>query len=105
MDSKRIQSIDAIFVDIIHTNSGELSEEAVSFPDALGHIDFYPNGGSHQKGCTDFGIGDSFININYIESFRRILRIIQRGVYYKELIFRIYIIMKLLIFFNILRCL
>ena len=41
---KRIQSKDAIFVDIIHTNSGELWQGAVSFPDALGHVDFYPNG-------------------------------------------------------------
>ena len=67
---KRIQSTDAIFVDIIHTNSGELWEGAVSFPDALGQVDFYPNGGSHQKGCTDVCIGDSCINIDFIDFFR-----------------------------------
>ena len=67
---KRIQSTDAIFVDIIHTNSGELWQGAVSFPDALGHVDFYPNGGSHQIGCTDVCIGESCINIDFIDFFR-----------------------------------
>ena len=67
---KRIQSTDAIFVDIIHTNSGELWQGAVSFPDTLGHVDFYPNGGSHQIGCTDVCIGESCINIDFIDFFR-----------------------------------
>lgn len=67
---KRIQSTDAIFVDIIHTNSGELWQGAVSFTDTLGQVDFYPNGGSHQKGCTDVCIGDSCINIDFIDFFR-----------------------------------
>ena len=49
----RIQPTDAELVDVIHTNSGELWDAAVSFPDPLGQVDFYPNGGSHQKGCTD----------------------------------------------------
>ena len=42
---KRIQPTDAKFVDIMHTNSGELWNGAVSFPDPLGQVDFYPNGG------------------------------------------------------------
>ena len=39
---------DADFVDIIHTNSGNLWEGCLSFAKNLGHVDFYPAGGSHQ---------------------------------------------------------
>ena len=39
---------DAEFVDIIHTNSGNLWEGCLSFAKNLGHVDFYPAGGSHQ---------------------------------------------------------
>ena len=67
----RIQSTDADLVDIIHTNAGYLHEGAVAFRDPLGQADFYPNGGSHQAGCTDlvcfwetclgFGLIDFFL--------------------------------------------
>ena len=50
-EEHRIQSTDADFVDIIHTNSGNLIVGDLSFPDPLGQVDFYPNGGSHQNGC------------------------------------------------------
>jgi len=45
--SRRIGKNDAKFVDIIHTNGGRLG-----MPDVLGHIDFFPNGGKQQPGCT-----------------------------------------------------
>lgn len=39
---------DATFVDVIHTDGGILG-----FPDPLGHVDFYPNGGKpEQPGCN-----------------------------------------------------
>lgn len=39
---------DAAFVDVIHTDGGILG-----FPNPLGHVDFYPNGGkSNQPGCN-----------------------------------------------------
>lgn len=44
---------DAAFVDIIHTDmpseGWEISK--LGHPEALGHVDFYPNGGSLQAGC------------------------------------------------------
>jgi len=51
-ESNRIRISDAKFVDIIHTNSGELWDGCLSFTNNLGHIDFYPNGGHHQPGCV-----------------------------------------------------
>jgi hypothetical protein len=49
--SERLASTDAEFVDIIHTNSGTLLDGDLSFEEALGDVDFYPNGGSQQPGC------------------------------------------------------
>lgn len=42
----RLDSSDAQFVDVIHTDSEDNGLEQ-----PLGHIDFYPNGGEEQKGC------------------------------------------------------
>ncbi|XP_044766665.1 pancreatic lipase-related protein 2-like [Coccinella septempunctata] len=38
---------DAIFVDVIHTNGNYLGMIS-----PCGHVDYYPNGGMHQPGCT-----------------------------------------------------
>lgn len=44
----RISLDDAVFVDIIHTDSG-----ALGYKGSIGHIDYYPNGGiARQKGCA-----------------------------------------------------
>lgn len=48
---ERLDITDADFVDIIHTNSGELYKLEVSFFEAIGHVDFYVNGGHKQPGC------------------------------------------------------
>ena len=48
---QRLDTTDAEFVDVIHTNSGPLYIGALSFPNNIGHIDFYPNGGTFQRGC------------------------------------------------------
>lgn len=43
----RLDPTDAVFVDIIHTCAG-----AAGFVEAIGHVDFYPNGGTfNQPGC------------------------------------------------------
>ena len=65
----RILPTDAEFVDVVHTNSGDLYEGAVSFPDALGQVDFYPNGGSHQAGCTDLCIGPACVGFDLADFF------------------------------------
>ena len=66
----RIQSTDAEFVDIIHTNSGQIWEAAVSFPEPLGQVDFYPCGGTHQCGCRDLCIWESCIGFDLIDFFK-----------------------------------
>jgi len=46
----RLDSTDADFVDVIHTCAGSLG-----FLRPLGHVDFYPNGGTFkQPGCPIF---------------------------------------------------
>lgn len=45
----RLDSRDAQFVDVIHT---DLDDSGLEQP--LGHLDFYPNGGENQKGCGLF---------------------------------------------------
>ncbi|XP_071608129.1 lipase member H isoform X2 [Heliangelus exortis] len=44
--SERLDPTDAQFVDIIHSDTNRLG-----YREALGHLDFYPNGGINQPGC------------------------------------------------------
>ncbi|XP_033738724.1 inactive pancreatic lipase-related protein 1-like isoform X2 [Pecten maximus] len=48
----RLDPTDATFVDVIHTDSDSLLELGFGLEKALGHADFYPNGGEKQPGCT-----------------------------------------------------
>ena len=52
-EDDRLDQEDARFVDVIHTNSGELSDRCFGISSQIGHVDFYPNGGSHMPGCND----------------------------------------------------
>lgn len=58
-ESGHLDPSDGVFVDVIHTDSGELFNGTIgagfSFSEPLGHIDFYPNGGHRQPGCHDAG--------------------------------------------------
>jgi len=51
-DSGRIDPTDAVFVDVIHTAGGFLWEGGLAFIEPRGDVDFYPNGGTKQPGCT-----------------------------------------------------
>ncbi|XP_069720830.1 lipase member H isoform X3 [Phaenicophaeus curvirostris] len=44
--SERLDPTDAQFVDVIHSDI-----DGLGYGEALGHIDFYPNGGDDQPGC------------------------------------------------------
>lgn len=47
-DTARLSHTDAKFVDVIHTDGG-----VFGYPWALGHADFFPNGGTPlQPGCV-----------------------------------------------------
>ena len=49
----RLDSSDAKFVDVIHTNGGDEDQGFLGMSYSVGHADFYPNGGVHQPGCWD----------------------------------------------------
>ena len=46
----RIYKSDANFVDIIHTNGGNENDGFLGMNNAVGHADFFPNGGHTQVG-------------------------------------------------------
>lgn len=48
---ERLDVTDALFVDVMHTNSASLLDGGLSFPVSIGHVDFWPNGGIVQPGC------------------------------------------------------
>lgn len=42
---------DAKYVDVIHTNAGSIRNFRIGLNQSVGHVDFYPNGGTVQTGC------------------------------------------------------
>ncbi|KAK3910903.1 Pancreatic lipase-related protein 2 [Frankliniella fusca] len=51
--AQKLDAGDARFVDVIHTDGGALWTDGFGLPGALGHVDYFPNGGRQQPGCTD----------------------------------------------------
>lgn len=49
--------MDAQFVDVIHSNGENLILGGLGAWQPMGHVDFYPNGGRMQKGCTNLFVG------------------------------------------------
>lgn len=48
-----VDKSDAEFVDVMHTNGGELLQSRFGMIRPCGHIDFYVNGGVFQPGCPN----------------------------------------------------
>jgi hypothetical protein len=64
----RLDTTDADFVDVIHTDSGSLTDGQLTFIEAIGHVDFYPNGGIDQPGCDPLSnnyFTDKMIAVTY----------------------------------------
>ncbi|KAG8175503.1 hypothetical protein JTE90_009137 [Oedothorax gibbosus] len=57
----RLDPTDALFVDVIHTDASALVFTGFGIGMPIGHMDFYPNGGSHQPGCTGSSQMDNVI--------------------------------------------
>ncbi|XP_068230613.1 pancreatic triacylglycerol lipase-like, partial [Palaemon carinicauda] len=52
---KRLDQTDALFVDIIHSHACAFSDLCLGLNGSYGHVDFFPNGGRRQPGCTLLG--------------------------------------------------
>ncbi|XP_015202064.2 pancreatic lipase-related protein 2-like [Lepisosteus oculatus] len=62
----RLDPSDAVFVDVIHTDSlPMLPYVGMGMSQAVGHLDFYPNGGEHMPGC-DKNVISQIIDIDGI---------------------------------------
>jgi hypothetical protein len=53
----RLDSTDADLVDVIHSNGEKIYMGGLGAWAPMGDIDFYPNGGRMQKGCTNLFVG------------------------------------------------
>ncbi|XP_030768276.1 uncharacterized protein LOC115891834 isoform X2 [Sitophilus oryzae] len=53
----RLDHTDAAFVDVIHSNGENLILGGLGSSQPMGHVDFYPNGGRMQKGCSHLFVG------------------------------------------------
>lgn len=47
----RLDRSAAHFVDIIHTDASQFIRGGLGISDSIGHVDYFPNGGSNQPGC------------------------------------------------------
>ncbi|XP_004680465.1 PREDICTED: pancreatic lipase-related protein 2 [Condylura cristata] len=60
----RLDSSDAMFVDVIHTDAAPIIPNlGFGMNQKAGHLDFYPNGGKHMPGCQKNALS-SIIDIN-----------------------------------------
>lgn len=58
----RLDPTDALFVDVIHTDTKGFYKGGLGMEQPVGHVDFYPNGGEYQPGC-------SLMDFPYLPSF------------------------------------
>ncbi|XP_068112921.1 pancreatic lipase-related protein 2-like [Hyperolius riggenbachi] len=68
----RLDDSDAVFVDVIHTDTDLFTGVGIRKP--IGHFDFYPNGGRHMAGCPSklafIGNPDDMLEIVACNHFR-----------------------------------
>lgn len=53
----RLDEQDAQFVDVIHSNGEQLLLGGLGSWQPMGDVDFYPNGGRMQSGCSNIFLG------------------------------------------------
>lgn len=53
----RLDKTDANFVDVIHSNGEQLLLGGLGSWQPMGDVDFYPNGGRMQTGCSNLFLG------------------------------------------------
>ncbi|XP_031349709.1 pancreatic lipase-related protein 2-like isoform X2 [Photinus pyralis] len=51
--SKKLDRSDALLVDAVHTDSSPFFTDGFGLLEPIGHVDFFPNGGFEQPGCSD----------------------------------------------------
>ena len=51
--SRKLDALDADLVDVIHTDGSKDFADGFGLLKPIGHIDFFPNGGREQPGCSD----------------------------------------------------
>ncbi|XP_047103185.1 pancreatic lipase-related protein 2-like isoform X1 [Schistocerca piceifrons] len=61
---RKLDTNDAAYVDIIHTDGSRTWAEGFGLLRPLGHADFYPNGGRTQPGCTE---GYAAVVVSHLE--------------------------------------
>ncbi|XP_054167898.1 pancreatic triacylglycerol lipase-like [Oppia nitens] len=72
-ESVRLDSTDALFVDVIHTDTlNSLINIGAGTKHPVGHMDFYPNGGHDQPGCAQDKI-KSILDRDLMESTRLVV--------------------------------
>lgn len=69
----RLDSSDAQFVDVIHTNGDGFLRGGLGSYQSMGHVDFYPNGGRSQAGCNSVFIGALSDLITYSKTWSQSL--------------------------------
>uniref|UniRef100_A0A2C9L887 Lipase domain-containing protein n=1 Tax=Biomphalaria glabrata TaxID=6526 RepID=A0A2C9L887_BIOGL len=72
----RIDSSDAKFVDIVHTDAEPLIKGGFGIQSSVGHVDFYVNGGVHQPGCPEEG----FLLINFLLVYQITVKDFKEGI-------------------------
>lgn len=53
----RLDATDANFVDVIHSNGEQLILGGLGSWQPMGDVDYYPNGGKMQSGCSNIFLG------------------------------------------------